>query len=157
MSETEVAAYDVVPAEIARRVRIIRIPLIPGGYAGMTLVRTVLLARDVEPDGSSPLLAHELVHVRQWTEEGILRFSSSYLGSFLRNLARLRRWNAAYHQIDHELEAKQETTDWLRRRSRANAESEARAAAAAAESDRRQGPDGPPPADAEPDPGPSAA
>ena len=118
LSEVEVESYDVCPAEIARRVRVIKIPLIPGGYAGMTLGRTVLLAKDVATDGDSTLLAHELVHVRQWSDQGVLDFSRRYVSSFAKNLKTERRWNAAYRQIDAEIEARKETTAWRRRRSR---------------------------------------
>ncbi|MGB5759016.1 MAG: DUF4157 domain-containing protein [Acidimicrobiales bacterium] len=118
LNAIEIASYDMVPPELARRVRVRRVRFLPGGYAGMTLGHTVLLARDVEADGNSALLAHELVHVRQWSERGRVRFSTQYLNSFARALARHRRWNRAYHSIDAELEAKKETTDWLRRRTR---------------------------------------
>lgn len=118
LNAAELESYDMVSADIARRVRVVQIPFIPGGYAGMTLGRTILLAREVGADGDSALLAHELVHVRQWNELGIVGFSGRYLSSFARNLVRHRRWKAAYHDIDAELEAKQETTDWLRRRTR---------------------------------------
>ncbi len=114
----EIASYDMISPELARRVRIHQVPFLPGGYAGMTLGHTVLLARDVDADGNSSLLAHELVHVRQWSERGLVGFSARYLNSFASGLARHRSWNRAYHDIDAELEAKQETTDWLRRRTR---------------------------------------
>lgn len=118
LSEAEVESYDVCPAETARRVRVINIPCIPGGYAGMTLGRTVLLAKDVAADGDSSLLAHELVHVRQWTDQGVVDFSRRYVTSFAKNLKVKRRWQAAYRAIDAEVEARQETTAWRRRRSR---------------------------------------
>lgn len=118
LNQAELAAYDVAPTAIAERVRVIRIPLIPGGYAGMTLGPFVLLARDVDDDGSSALMAHELVHARQWAERGLLGFSYWYLRSFLSNLIRLRRWKAAYSEVEAEIQATQETTDWLRRRAR---------------------------------------
>jgi hypothetical protein len=118
LNEIELEAYDMIPPELGRRVRVHRIPAIPGGYAGMTLGHHILLARDVEPDGTSTLLAHELVHVRQWSEQGLLGFSSRYLASFGRNLGRHRRWQPAYRDVDAEHEARRETTDWLRRRAR---------------------------------------
>ncbi len=120
LTSAELEAYDMVSADVAARVRVFRVPFIPGGYAGMTLGRHILLARDVAADGDSALLAHELVHVRQWTELGVVGFSGRYVGSFAKNLAKHRRWNKAYHAVDAELEAKRETTDWLRRRTRDN-------------------------------------
>ncbi len=118
LNDDEVDSYDMVTPDLARRIRLVNIPFIPGGYAGMTLGRTVLLAREVDNDGGSALIAHELVHARQWTEQGAPRFLSAYLTSFAKNLYQHRRWKMAYHNIDAELEAKKETTDWLRRRSR---------------------------------------
>lgn len=125
LNDVELDAYDVLPRELARTVRVHRIRGLPGGYAGMTVGRHVLVARDVEPDGSSPLLAHELVHVRQWADQGPVGFSARYLASFGRGLAAHRRWNPAYRDIEAEREARRETTDWLRRRARAEAERQA--------------------------------
>jgi hypothetical protein len=87
----------------------------------MTIGYRVLLARDVPDDGTSALLAHELVHVRQWARAGMVGFPVRYLSSFGRNLGHHRRWQQAYHDIEAEREARIETTDWLRRRARAAA------------------------------------
>ena len=89
---------------------------LPGGYAGMTLGYTILLAKEVDEEGNSPLLAHELVHVRQWAERGRLGFSTSYLGSFARGLRVHRSWNRAYLSVEAEAEARRETAEWLRRK-----------------------------------------
>lgn len=120
LNDTELESYDVVSSDIGRRVRVMRVPFIPGGYQGMTLGRRVLLARPVAEDGTSALMAHELVHVRQWTELGIVGFSAGYLSSFTRNLFRHRSWRRAYRDVDAEVEARRETTDWLRRQARAD-------------------------------------
>lgn len=119
LNETELDAYDVLPRDLARKVRVHRVRGLPGGYAGMTLGNHVILARPVDEDGTSALLAHELVHVRQWADQGLVGFSSRYLSAFGRNLSRSRRWGRAYADIEAEREARQETTDWLRRRARA--------------------------------------
>ena len=58
LSEAEIQSYDVCPAELAGRVRVIQLPFLPGGYAGMTMGRTVFLARKVSAAGDSSLLAH---------------------------------------------------------------------------------------------------
>lgn len=118
LNEVEIASYDVAPESVARRLRLVNVPFLPGGYAGMTLGRVVLLAREVAPDGDSNLLAHELVHARQWAEDGLVRFSARYLWAFVRNLVTYRRWGEAYDNIPAELQAKQETTDWRRRQTR---------------------------------------
>jgi hypothetical protein len=118
LNPTELEAYDVLPRDLAERVRIHRVPSLPGGYAGLTLGFHVLLSRPVPADGTSALLAHELVHVRQWAQRGPIGFPAAYLSSFGRGLGRHRRWEAAYRDIDAEREARIETTDWLRRRAR---------------------------------------
>lgn len=116
LNDVEIEAYDVIADDLARRVKVSQVPFIPGGYKGMALGRRVLLAGPQRDDGTSTLLAHELVHVRQWHELGVVGFSVRYLSSFVLNLVRYRRWNTAYHNIGAEIEAKRETTDWLRRR-----------------------------------------
>ncbi len=118
LNDIEIESYDVLPPDLARRVRVIQIPFIPGGYAGMAMGRTVLLARPVEADGDSALLAHELVHVRQWHELGLVGFAARYVSSFATNLVAHRRWKAAYSAVDAEVEARQLATDWRRRRNR---------------------------------------
>ncbi|MGH8870686.1 MAG: eCIS core domain-containing protein [Acidimicrobiia bacterium] len=76
----------------------------------MTLGRTIFL----EPlllssaqDRAGLLLVHELVHVRQWHELGVMRFLWRYLSAYLRG-----RWDrlghrAAYLAIPLEVEARQ--------------------------------------------------
>jgi hypothetical protein len=46
---------------------------------------------------------------------GTVRFLAGYLGHFARLLVHERRWSAAYRLIPHEIEARHEATDWLRR------------------------------------------
>lgn len=60
---------------------------------------------------SRRLLRHELVHVAQWRELGVVGFLAGYLGHYLR--ARLRFWphKAAYRRIPHEVEA-----EWVAQR-----------------------------------------
>ena len=115
LTDAEVAAYDVLPPELARRVRLVPVPALPGGYAGLTLGRWVLLTRDVPSTSTSPLVAHELVHVRQWHELGIARFGVRYLSDFGRGLVRHRRWHAAYRAIGLEVAARAEADAWSRR------------------------------------------
>jgi hypothetical protein len=76
----------------------------PGANA-TTLGRFVFLRERAV--GSSRLLRHELVHVRQWRELGVPRFSVRYLGAYLRwRIRRYPHW-AAYRRIPLEIEA-----DW---------------------------------------------
>ncbi len=115
LTDTELDAYDVLSPELAKRARIFRIRWLPSDYLGITLGHRIFLATDVAPDGKSPLLAHELVHVRQWHELGIVGFSMGYVSDFGRGLQANRRWKAAYSQIGAEVEARLATEAWLRR------------------------------------------
>jgi hypothetical protein len=118
LTEHEIATYDVVDSDLARRVTVIRIRFLPGGYAGLTLGRTIFLTDDVSTDGTSTLLAHELVHVQQWADQGLVGFGARYLGQFVRGLAKHRSWNEAYRNIDAERQARREATAWNRRQIR---------------------------------------
>ncbi len=120
LTDDEIAAYDVLPEELARRVRIVR-GWVPSGYQGMALGRSIYVKRAIPTDGNSRLLAHELVHVRQWSELGAVGFPLRYLTDFLRGLVQTRRWNAAYRSLPLEREARQVAEEWRRRRSAGNA------------------------------------
>jgi hypothetical protein len=111
----EIASYDLIPPELASRVRIIRVP-VPGPYHGMALARFVIMGCDFSHDGTSTLLAHELVHVRQWTELGIVGFGVRYLTQFMTGLYRTRSWAKAYRQIEAECEARALAEEWRQRR-----------------------------------------
>lgn len=83
---------------------------VPPGADAMTLGRFVMVRKGHEHDRY--LLAHELVHVRQYRERGFLRFLAGYVGRYL--LLRLDGWGhaAAYRRLPEEIEA-----DWDARRS----------------------------------------
>lgn len=81
----------------------------------MTIGRFVLLRGDRIQDRSSTLLAHELVHVRQFAELGALKFLIAYVGSYLKNLVSLRNHRAAYLAIPFEVEARREAAEWAQR------------------------------------------
>ena len=115
LNQTEIDSYDVLPSDLAAKARIIRVPLLWGSYQGVSLGRTILLRTDVAPTGASRLMAHELVHVRQWAEKGVFGFLIAYLRDFFRGLVRTRSWDAAYRQIAIEVEAREVTEDWQRR------------------------------------------
>jgi len=95
---TNVAARDL------QRARLVVVPVLTPGIAGMTLGRWVLVRRGHEHDRD--LIAHELVHVRQWRELGSVRFLVRYLGAYAQG-----RWHglghqAAYESIPLEVEAR---------------------------------------------------
>ena len=99
-----------------------RIQTVPflAGSSGMTIGRFVLLRSDHDRSGERELLAHELVHVRQYAEAGLVRFLWHYLRDYLVGLLSLRKHNAAYLAIPAEAEARAETAAWKRARQRAS-------------------------------------
>lgn len=108
----ELAAYDVLDPGLAARVRVQTVPVLPRGASGMTICNLVLLRSDQDRKGSRKLLAHELVHVRQYSELGYLRFTYRYLRDYARNLIRLRHHRAAYLAIPAEVQARDEADEW---------------------------------------------
>ena len=100
----EQAHHAHVPERDRRRARIVVVPVLTPGVAGMTLGRWVLLRRGHERDRG--LLAHELVHVRQWRELGALRFLWRYLGAYLRGRLAGLGHRDAYAAIPFEREAR---------------------------------------------------
>lgn len=117
LSDVERSSYDHVPAAVAGRVRVQRVPILPPGADAMTLGFLVLVRRDDlrHRTGRRELLAHELVHARQWSELGVWRFSRRYLGAYSANLWRLHRHRAAYLAIPQEVEARDEAARWSAR------------------------------------------
>ena len=116
LTPAEIESYDVLGSDLGRRVWLVKIPGLPGPYLGMTLGRIVLLVDWIPADGDSLLLAHELVHVRQWSELGVVGFGVRYLRDFFGGLARLRSWNRAYAQVELEEEARRLAGAWADRR-----------------------------------------
>ncbi len=120
LCEAEIDAYDVLPRPLATRVRVVTVPFLPRGTSGLTLGRYVLVTDDRVRDGDRQLLAHELVHVRQYAEQGWVPFLARYLTAYLRNVWRLRDHDAAYRAIPAEVEAYAEAARWSARRSAAD-------------------------------------
>lgn len=123
LSPLELAAYDHVPLEVAERVRVVRVPVLAAGADAMTFGALVLVRHEGMADrtGRRELLAHELVHVRQWSELGGARFLWRYLTAYARNLRRFRSHAAAYRAIPLEMEAYAEAQVWSARRAGAGA------------------------------------
>ncbi len=119
LSAFELDLYDHISPELRAKTRLISVPFIPGGYDGMTLGPIVLLKQSLSTDAYSVLLAHELVHVRQWKELGARRFLSSYLADFVKGLKTHRSWRAAYRSIGLEVEARDLAGEWQKRHSSA--------------------------------------
>lgn len=81
----------------------------PPGADAWTLGSWVIVRR--RNAGSKHLLAHELEHVRQYHDLGVVAFLATYLGAYLR--LRLQGWGhqAAYRRIPAEVSA-----EWRARR-----------------------------------------
>jgi hypothetical protein len=92
-SESELFTH--VPARDRNRARLVVVPVLTPGIAGMTLGRWILIRRGHEHDRD--LIAHELVHVRQWRELGSVRFLVRYLGAYAQS-----RWHGLGHQASYE-------------------------------------------------------
>lgn len=91
------------PADVARA-RIVEVPCLTPGVAAMTVGRVILLRSDHADD--TALLAHELVHVRQWRELGAVRFLWRYLGAYARSRLSGLSHQRAYEAIPLEVEAR---------------------------------------------------
>jgi hypothetical protein len=96
--------FDHVPAVDVTRARIVDVPWLPLGVDGMTLGRFILMRRGTV--GDRTLLAHELVHVRQWRELRAARFLWRYLSAYAAGRARRLDHRQAYLDIPLEVEAR---------------------------------------------------
>ena len=68
-------------------------------------VRSVVLEQD--PGTLGPMIVHELVHVRQWSELGVIRFLWSYVVGYLRGRLAGLSHSVAYRAIPLEAEARE--------------------------------------------------
>ena len=100
-----------VPGVDPARVRFRRMPTwladaLPSRVRAITLRRTVLVHRDIFEEvvsGAMPeLVAHELIHVRQWLDEGVVRFTARYVADYLVLRALGCRHDDAYRHIRFE-------------------------------------------------------
>lgn len=90
-------------------------PAAPGAAA--TTLGRVIFVRE-RAVGDERLLRHELEHVRQWRELGVLGFLRRYLGAYFSWCLRGYPHWAAYRRIPLEIEA-----EWRARRATAPASS----------------------------------
>jgi len=86
---------------------------VPKGADGITIGSLVIVRHG---KGSTHLLRHELVHVRQWRRHGLVGFGCRYLGSYAVWRLRGKGHRGAYLRIPLEIEA-----EWVARRSIATA------------------------------------
>ena len=115
LDDDEISIFDHVGDELLGRVRLIRTNLLPPAADGMTIGNIVFLRGDRIEQRATGLLAHELVHVRQFAEHGPVRFLTRYLGDYLRNLRACRNHRQAYLDIPFEIEAREEAARWAKK------------------------------------------
>jgi len=94
-----------VPDVDRERARVVVTRVLTPGAGGMTVGRFVLIRRGRE--GDERLLAHELVHVRQWREQGWLRFLWRYFTDYFKGRRRGLGHRGAYLAIPFEAEARE--------------------------------------------------
>jgi hypothetical protein len=104
LSETEVARHPHVPEVDRSRARILVVPTWVPGVGATTFGHLVVVRSGRE--GDRRLLAHELVHIRQWRELGLLGFLVQYLGEYLDGRGRGLSHRDAYEHITLEQEAR---------------------------------------------------
>lgn len=86
---------------------------VPPGADAWTLGPLIVVRRAHQ--GSSLLMAHELEHVRQWREQGVVGFLAAYLGAYARWRLRGYPHAAAYRRIPAEIDAEWRARAHLRR------------------------------------------
>ena len=77
-------------------------PFLARGVAAITIGRRIWVRADAQSDA---LLRHELVHVRQMRDLGLLRFAWRYLREYFRNRRAGMSSDDAYRNISFEREA----------------------------------------------------
>jgi len=104
LSPDEQDRHRHVPDADRARARVLVVPWWLPGVGATTLGSLIVIRRGRE--GDRALLAHELVHVRQWRELGAVRFLAAYLGEYLAGRRTgLGHWDA-YAGITFEREAR---------------------------------------------------
>ncbi|MDP9402906.1 MAG: DUF4157 domain-containing protein, partial [Actinomycetota bacterium] len=83
---------------------------VPPGSAAITLGRLVIVRRSAA--GDERLMRHELVHVRQWRELGVVGFLVRYLGAYFRGRCEGHGHWDAYRRIPLEVQADHEAAAW---------------------------------------------
>ena len=83
-------------------------PWLMRGVIAITLGRRIYVSHRAATRGSESLgrlLRHELVHVRQMNQHGMVVFAWRYLAEFFRHWRRERNVSRAYRAISFEVEA----------------------------------------------------
>src|SRR5437763_4458605 len=79
-------------------------PFVMRGVVAITLGRRIYMRDEIPATGHSiePLLWHELTHVRQMRDHGLLRFGWRYLTEYFRNIRSGMDAGEAYRNISYE-------------------------------------------------------
>ena len=93
------------------RARVVPVRWLPSGVDAMTIGSRIFVRSGHA--GSVGLMAHELVHVEQWRDEGVVGFLRSYLGSYLRSRRSGLSHDEAYRAIPQESEARERSSKEL--------------------------------------------
>ncbi len=80
-------------------------PFLLKGIIGITLGRRIYVAADVAAHHLERLIRHELAHVKQIANHGLLTFYWRYLVEYVRNRRKGLSSSAAYREISFEKEA----------------------------------------------------
>lgn len=104
LSPAEQARHTHVPEQDRERCRLLPTRWWLPQTAATTLGRWIVIRRELVDD--RPLVAHELVHVRQWREQGIVGFLRRYLADYIRGRRAGLDHDAAYRAIPFEIEAR---------------------------------------------------
>ncbi len=114
LTQRQIVTYAMLcPLEHLARVRVHQVRWLPNRAGAMTL-RNHILFRETRDDPSH-LMAHELVHVRQFAEQGTARFLFIYVADYLRGLVKHRNHHQAYLNIGFERSARAEVDQWAQR------------------------------------------
>lgn len=114
LSFDEIAQYDHVADGLLGRVKVIQSRFLPNGADGVTIGKFIFVKPGHFDRPISKLMAHELVHVRQFAELGGITFVSKYVAEYFTHLWKLRSHREAYLAISFEVEAREVAEKWHR-------------------------------------------
>jgi hypothetical protein len=90
------------------KIRVIEVPFVVPGSDALTAGRVIFIRSDKAE--SPDLLAHELIHVCQWEEQGI-KFLWNYSKEYGQNFADLKGLDGAYVDVSFEQQARRGHAD----------------------------------------------
>jgi hypothetical protein len=76
--------------------------ILPDEYKAVMLFGFIFFR---EKNPSEDLVRHEEIHLMQYKKDGAIKFYSSYIYQYIKNLIRYKNHNDAYRNISYEVEA----------------------------------------------------